>query len=102
MGFAGVIKQGINGFLQKSLFVIYDAFGRSDFPHFLEPIVSVDDSAVKVIEVTGGEPSAIQLNHGSQFWGQNWQYFQDHPFRSVAGFSEGFNNLQSLDGSCPL
>jgi hypothetical protein len=62
MGFAGVIKQGINGFLQKSLFVIYDAFGRSDFPHFLEPIVSVDDSAVKVIEVTGGEPSTQSLD----------------------------------------
>ncbi len=96
MGFAGVVKQSVNCFLQQSLFVVDDAFRGSNFLHLLEPVVAVYNSPVKVVEVAGGEPSAIQLNHRSQFGRQNGENLQNHPLRSVARLPEGFHNLKPL------
>ena len=35
----------------------------------LEAVVAVDDPAIQVVEVGGGEPAAVQLHHGAQLRG---------------------------------
>jgi hypothetical protein len=43
---AAVIDQRINGFLQKSLFVVDNRFRCVNLDNLLQPVVSVDDSSV--------------------------------------------------------
>ena len=64
----------------------------------LQPVVTVDNPAVKVVQVGSGETATFQLNHWPQVRRNNRNSFHNHPFRLVAAVSEGIKDVQPADG----
>ena len=64
-----VVNQGIDGFLQHALFIADDNFRGADFYQVAQPVVAVNDAPVQVVEVAGGEPAAVKLDHGAEVRG---------------------------------
>ena len=98
---AAVVNQRVDGLLQHSLLVPDNNLGRTQIHEPLQPVVPVDYPAVKVVQVAGGEPAAVQLHHGAQFRGQYRQHRDNHVFDAVAAFAERFNYTQPFDGFLP-
>src|SRR6185503_2765743 len=61
---ASVIEEGVDSFLQHALFIAHDHLRRMEVHELLEAVVAVDDAAIEVIEVRGGEASAVQRHEG--------------------------------------
>ena len=64
---APVVYQGVHRFLQHPLLVANDNLRRAKVHEPFQPVVPVDDAAVEIVQVAGGEPAAVELNHGAQF-----------------------------------
>ncbi len=64
----------------------------------LQPIIAVDDTAVEIIQIRGGEAPAIKLHHGTEVRRQYRKNGKHHPLRLVATAAEGFNQLKLLAG----
>ena len=94
-----VIDQGIDSFLQHTFFVSDDDFRSAEFQKSLQTVISIDDAAIKVIQVGGGETAAIELDHRAQIRRNDRQDREDHPFRFVAGVQEGFDFFETADAS---
>ena len=94
---AAIVEQGVDRFLQHALFVAHDDVGRLQLDQALEAVVAVDDAAIQVVQVGGGETAAIQRHQRAQFRRDHRHDLQDHPFRAIAGIDEGFDHLQALD-----
>ena len=77
-----IVKKGVNRLLKHSFFVMYYNVRSLQLQKILEAIVSVDDSTIQVIQVTGGKTSTFQGNQGAQVRRNNWDCFEDHPFRT--------------------
>ena len=92
-----VVKQRVNRLLQHPLFVAHNDIGRAEFDQPLQTVVTVDDTAIEVVQVRGRKAAAIQGDQGAQFRRNDRKNGQNHPFRTVAGIEEGFNDLQTLD-----
>ena len=57
---AAVVEQRVHGFLQHALFIAHDDVGRVQLDQLLQPVVAVDDAAIEVVQIGGGETAAIQ------------------------------------------
>ena len=93
---AAVVEQGVNGFLKHTLFVADNDVGGAEFLQTLQTVVTVDDAAVQVVQVGGGETAAIERNERTQVRRNDGNDFQDHPLGLVVGLEESFNNLEAL------
>ena len=93
-----VVDQGIDGLLEHSLLVANDDLRGLEVDQPLEAVVPVDDPAVQVVQVAGGEPSAVKLHHRTQFRGQDRQDGKNHPFGLVAALAERLHHAKRLDG----
>ena len=93
---AAVVEQRVDGFLQHALFVAHDHVGRVQLHQLLQPVVAVDDAAVEVVEIGGGEAAAIQRHQRAQFRRNHRDHVQNHPLRLVAGLAERFHHAQAL------
>ena len=91
-----VVEQRVHRFLEHPLFVADDQLGGAQLDELFQPVVAVDDPAVEVVEVRRGEPPAVQTDQGPQVGRDDRDDVQDHPFRPVAGFLQGFENPQPL------
>ena len=94
---ATVVDQGVHGLLQHPLLVADDDVGGVELHQPLQTVVPVDNTAVQIVQIRGGEPAAVQLDHGTDVGRDDGQHIHDHPAGLVAGFPEGFHNLQPLD-----
>ena len=99
---AAIVDQSVNSFLQHTLFIADDDIRRAQLQQSLQTVVTVDDAAVQVVQVAGGEASAVQLHHGAQVRGNDGHHVQDHPLGLVVAQAEGFHHLQPLDGAGAL
>jgi hypothetical protein len=97
-----VLEQSVHGFLQHALLVAHDHFRGAQFQQLLQAVVAVDDAAVEVVQVGGGEPAAVQGHQGPQFGGQHRDHVEDHPLGLVAAALEGFGDLEPLGDLHPL
>ena len=95
---ASVVDEGVDGLLEHSLLVANDDLRGLQVDEPLEAVVPVDDAAVQVVQVAGGEPSAVKLHHGAQFRGQHRQDGKDHPLGLVAALAERLHHAKRLDG----
>ena len=93
---AAVVEQGVDGFLEHAFFVAHDDFGRMQVHKLLQPVVAVDDAAIEVVEVGGGEAAAVERNQGAEFRRDHGDHVEDHPLGLVAGLAEGFDDLEAL------
>ena len=99
---AAVVDQAVNCLLQHPLLVAHDDVGSAQLQQTAQTVVAVDDAAVQVIQVGGGEAAAVQLDHGAQVRRQHRQHIHDHPLGAVAGNTEGLDGLQTLQDAHPL
>ena len=104
---AAVVEQRVDGLLQHALLVVDDDLGRAEVQQPLQPVVAVDDPAVEVVQVRGGEAATIELHHGAQVRRDHRHGLQNHrpgvvdaPAVVVAPV-EGGDDLQALDRLLP-
>src|SRR3984957_10697105 len=90
---AAVVEQGVDGFLQHALLVADDDLRRVEIHQLLEAVVAVDHAAIKVVEVGGGEASAVQRHEGAKLGRDHGDHVEDHPLRQVVGLAEGLDDL---------
>src|SRR5271157_4579267 len=93
---AAVIKERVHGFLEHALFVADDDIRRAKFHELLQPVVAVDDAAIEVVEIGGGEAAAIERHKRTQFGREDGDDIENHPLGLVAALAEGFENLEAL------
>ena len=96
---SAVVDQGIHSLLQHSFFVSDNDVRGSQIKQTFQPVVPVDNPAVKIIQIRGSKSAAVQLHHRTEIRRDNRDAVQNHPLRTVSGFLEGLYNLQSLDNA---
>ena len=93
---AAVVEERVHRLLQHALLVAHDDVGRAQLDELLQAVVAVDDAAVQVVQVGGGEAAAVQGHQGPQLGRDDRDDVQDHPLRLVAALAEGLHHLQAL------
>jgi hypothetical protein len=68
----------------------------------LQPVVAVDDAAVKIVQIGSGEAAAIEWNQRTQLRRNDRDDIEDHPAGLVAALAEGLNHFQALGILEPL
>src|SRR5271166_3083029 len=91
-----IIEQRIDRLLQHALFVADDDVGRAQLDQPLQSIVPVDDAAIEVVEIGGGEAAAVERNKRPKIRRDYRHLRQNHPFRLIARLLEGFDDLEAL------
>ena len=76
-----VVDEGVNRLLKHSLLVPGDDLRGFELKEVLQPVVPVDDPAVKVVQVRGGEAAPVQLDHRPQSRRDDRDDLQEHPLR---------------------
>ena len=94
---AAVVEQRVDRLLQHALFVAHDDVRRLEFDQALQAVVAVDDAAIEIVQVRRRETAAVQRNERTQLRRDHRNDGQDHPFRTIAGIDERFDDLQALD-----
>ena len=60
-----------------------------------QTIVTVDDTAIEVVQVACSKTAAIELNHRTQIRRNDRNDIHDHPFWLVAALEEGFTDIET-------
>ena len=94
---SAVVDKGVYRFLQHTLFIPYNYFGRAKLHELFKSVVSVDNAAVKVVEVGAGESAAVELYHRTDLRRNDRDNVEDHPFGAVSGLAECLYDFESLD-----
>ena len=92
-----VVEQGIDGFLQHTFFVADDDFRGAKLDQPLQPVITVDNTTVKIVEIGCREATTVKRHQRAQFRRNDRNDFQDHPFRTGTRLDEGFDQFQTLD-----
>ncbi len=93
-----VVDEAVHCLLQHPLLVMDDDLGGAQVEEPLETIVAVDDAPVEVVEVGGGEASAIELDHGTQLGREDREDGEYHPFGAIVALAEGLDDAKSPGG----
>ena len=94
---AAVVDQRVHRLLEHALFVAHDDLRRLELLKLAQTVVAVDDAAVEVVEVRGGETAAVELHHGAQVGRNDRQHGEHHPLRLAVALTEILGHLQALD-----
>ena len=70
--------------------------GRVELEQALEAVVAVDDAAVEVVEIAGGETTAVERNERTQIRRQHRDHREHHPLGAVAALAERLDDLEAL------
>ena len=93
---AAVVEESVDGLLQHALLVADDDLRCVEVHQLLEAVVAVDDAAIEVVEVGGGEAAAVQRHEGAKLGRDHGDHVEDHPLRQVVGLAEGLDDLEPL------
>ncbi len=74
-----VVDERIDSFLEHPLLVAHDDLRRTELEESLQAVVAVDDAAVEVVQVAGGEAATVELHHRAQLRRDDRQDVEDHP-----------------------
>ena len=99
---AAIVDQGVHRLLEHTLLIADNNIRSAQLQQSLQTVVPVNDSSVQIVQVGGGEPSAVQLHHGAQIRRDHRDGVHDHPLRTVSGLPECLHYFHSLDDSGPL
>ena len=91
-----VVEQRIDRLLQHALLVADDDVRRAQLHQPLQTIVAVDDAAIEIVQIGGGEAAAVERHQRTQLRRNHRNHGQDHPLRLVAGLDEGLDHFQPL------
>jgi hypothetical protein len=93
---AAVVKEGVDGLLQHPLLVVDDDVGRLQLEQVAQAVVAVDDAAVEIVQVGGGEAAAFERDERAQVGRDDGQHLEDHPFRAGLRVDEALDELEAL------
>ena len=93
---AAVVEDRVDGFLEHPLLVAEDDLGGLELEEVLEAVVAVDDAAVEVVEVAGGEAPAFEGDEGAELGRDDGEGLEDHPLGLGAGGAEALDDLHAL------
>ena len=99
-----VVEQRVDGLLEHALLVVHDDLGCTEVEQALQAVVAVDDPAVQVVEVGGGEAATVELDHRAQLGRDHRDDLEDHgpgvvdPLAVLVATVEGGDDLEPLDG----
>ena len=93
---AVVVEQRVDGLLQHSLLVANDHLGRIQVDQLLEPVVAVDDSPVKIVQVARREIARIQQHQRPQVRRDHRNALEHHPLRPVVAVAKSLDDLEPL------
>ncbi len=93
---APVVEEGVHRLLQHALLVPEDDFRRPDVDELLQPVVPVDDAPVKIVQIRGREPAALQRHQRTQIRRQHRDHVQDHPLGAVSALAERLDDPEPL------
>ena len=85
---SSVFQKRVNGLLQHSLFIPDYYVGSAEFEELFQPVISVNYSSVKIVEVRGSKSPSIKRNKRPQIRRQNGNSGQNHPFGAVFGLAK--------------
>jgi hypothetical protein len=68
---AAVVEEGVDRLLEHPLFVADDDLRGLELEEVLEAVVAVDDAAVEVVQVGGGEAAAFERDEGAEVRGDD-------------------------------
>src|SRR6266567_3809632 len=91
-----VVEQGVDRLLEHPLLIVNNDLRCTEVQQPLEPVVPVDNPPVQVVQVRGGEPAAVELNHRPQVRRDHWDAVEHHAERAVGGVQERGDNLEPL------
>ncbi len=94
---SAVVDEGVHSFLKHTLFIADDDIGRVELKHSAQTVITVDDTAVEVIEVRSCISSAVEHNHRTDIGRDDRNDGHDHPFGAVAGEAECLDNFETLE-----
>ena len=99
---AVVVEQRVHRLLQHPLLVADDDLGRVEIHQLLEPVVAVDDAAIEIVQVAGGEVAAVEQHERPQVRRDDRDALQHHPLGLVlraaqARIAQRFDHLEPLD-----
>src|SRR5699024_620388 len=92
-----VVAEVVDGLLEHPLLVADDDLGRTEVEQALEAVVAVDDPAVQVVQVRGGEAAAVELDHRTQVRRDDRDRVEDHAGWRVVRREEGGDDLEALE-----
>ena len=93
---ATVVEQRVNSLLQHPLFVADDDFRRFEEQEVLEAVVAVDDAAIEVVEVGGGETSAFEWHQRTKVRRDHRKHGLDHPLGTRFRLKKTLSDLETL------
>ena len=93
---AAVVEQRVDRLLEHALLVADDDLGGVEVHQLLEAVVAVDDAAIQVVQVAGGEVAALQQDQRAQVRRDHRDHFHDHPLGLVVRVADGLDHLQPL------
>ena len=93
---ASVVYQGVNGFLEHTLFVSDNDLGGVYLDELSQTVVTADNAAVELVKVGAGKASAVKLYHRSDVGGKHRDDVKYHPFQLIAGLAERLDDLKAL------
>src|SRR5262249_21383982 len=91
---AAVIEQRIDGFLQHALLIAHDDVGSMQLHQLLQAVVAVDNAAVQVVEIGGGEASAIERHQRPKLRRNDRYHIENHPLGLIARLAEALDHAQ--------
>ncbi len=91
-----VIKHRIHRLLQHALLVADNHIRRLEREQISQTVVTVDDAAIKVIQIARRKLAAFQRNERTKLWRNHRQHVENHPFRLRLRRTEPFNHLHAL------
>ncbi|CAB4894516.1 unannotated protein [freshwater metagenome] len=94
-----VVEQCVDGLLQHALLVVHDDLGSTEVEQAAQTVVAVDHTTVEVVEVGGGEPATVELNHGTKLRRNDRHHVEHHRGGRGAVRQERAHHLEALDGT---
>ena len=94
---ASIIDERIHSFLQHTFLIADNNIGSSQLQKSFQTVVTVDNTAVQIIQVRSCKTSTIQLYHRTKIRRNHWDYRHNHPVGMIAGLAERLYHFQSLD-----
>ncbi len=92
-----VIEQRIDRLLEHPLFVADDDFRRIEINQLLEPVVAVDDAAIEIVQVAGGEIARVEQHERPQVRRDDRNHVEHHPLGFVVAVTDRLDNLEPVD-----
>ena len=93
---AAVVEQRVDRLLQHAALVADDDLRSVELEQALQAVVAVDDAAVEVVEIAGGEAAAVERNERTQIRREHRDDREHHPLGAVAALAERLDDLQAL------